>query len=163
MLAQKLSGARPQAPPVPTRDSGERLSLAVTHGCSRTAFVLLLRLCGMDLDNGLDAGTLSTCVVRVADAAQLFRVLNMPAELRRAFLSLTFCRNKTTRLRRTIVQRVFDDDGVERFVLRRDAGGKRVTIAVRESDAFDVSTQSHTDALVSKTVDVERISGVGPS
>lgn len=71
-------------PPIPKRDSGERVSLTVTHCCSRLAFVHFLRLCDIDLESGLKASALLTCVARVADSAHLLKVLNVPRELTKA-------------------------------------------------------------------------------
>lgn len=47
------------------------------------------------------------------------------------------------------MQCLVDDSGRERLVLGRDVEGKRVTIAERESEEFDVSSQSYIDGLVS--------------
>lgn len=150
-------------PPIPKCDSGERVSLTVTHGCSRPDFVHILRLCDIDLESDLDAAALLTCVARVADSAHLLKALNVPGELTKACLSRAFLRNKTTKLRRSIVQRPVEDNGRERLLLGRDVMGKRVPVAESESDELDVSTQSYVDGLVSKTVDAECVRGLGPS
>jgi len=152
-----------KCPPVPRRVVDDEAStVSIATDCSREAFVEFLRVAGLQQENALTLSSRSTCVARVESAADFFAALDVPNELTGVCLSRTFVRQNQSRVRRSIVQHLVDDDGRDWFVLRRGPCGRRVTVVTREVEEFDVSVQSFTEEYLVRTVGIDEVPPLGP-
>jgi len=141
-------------------DDGQT-SLVVTIDCSRDAFSQLLRLCSLQRIGSSARSALGFIAARVGDARRLLCMLGVPSDMTDMCMSRTFTRPNKTKVRRSIVHRVLDDEGASLFVLKKDTAGNRVTVAVRETEEFDASSQCFSDDLVVKTLSVDGFPELG--
>jgi len=79
----------------------------------------------------------------------------VPSEMTDMCMSRTFTRQETIKVRRSMVHDALDYEGASWFVLKKGTAGNRVTVAVRETEELDTSSQCLCDDLVLKTFSVD--------